>query len=556
MKLESISFRNIGPYGNRIVDIELMDEGGLWLVYGNNGNGKSTLLNMSKALYYGKVDKLKKDEIANRFNKHGWISGRVKSQQGVTYNIERNFSPSSLSVQKDGVDLDIAGISNAQSFIDNEVTMMPYQIYSNVVSLSVNDFKSFLTMRPVDKREIIDRIFSIEVINVMNTLVKNEIKNVKFEAELIEREIMTLQTSIQNYQLRLEEAKKQALKDNSEAIQKLENMRKELLPKYDSVVASYNEMVGKRNSVESIIHKNNEEKSKRLFKIQNINNSLNLYTKGTCPTCNSALTSYEHLSHKESLENELNVLTAEIDVINLNAQKYSELFNRISDAVMKIQGDMGVCQREIQDIDYQLKSLNITPTNINTEYISDMISKDIERINQAQGTKDGRNMEMGYLVYLEKMLGNDGVKQQIIESYLPVLNSEISYTLSELHFPYTVEFDKEFEPKLQHLNIDITPETLSTGEKKKVDLAVLISIIRIMKRKYPHLNMFMLDEVLSSIDQVGITDIISFLQQTAKELHINLFIVNHSTLPLEYFDKRIDINKIDNFSEITIEHLT
>ena len=173
MKLESVSFRNIGPYGNRLVNIDLMDKGGLWLVYGKNGHGKSFLLNVSNALFYGKIGKLSKENIANRFNKCGWISGRVKSTNGVSYTIERGFSPSKLSITKnESEDIDVAGLSNLQNFIDNEITMMPYQMYSNIISLSINDFKSFLTMSPKDKREIIDRVFSIEILNVMHTIAR------------------------------------------------------------------------------------------------------------------------------------------------------------------------------------------------------------------------------------------------------------------------------------------------------------------------------------------------------------------------------------------------
>jgi ABC-type Mn2+/Zn2+ transport system ATPase subunit len=105
------------------------------------------------------------------------------------------------------------------------------------------------------------------------------------------------------------------------------------------------------------------------------------------------------------------------------------------------------------------------------------------------------------------------------------------------------------------LGFQINVETLSTGEKKRVDLAVLISIIRMLKRKYPTLNIFMLDEVLSSIDGDGIYDIIGLLQKTAKELLINIFIINHAPLPVEYFDYSINIEKKDGFSDLEITAL-
>lgn len=40
MKLRKISWKNIGPYGNKLQTIEFPDEGGLWMVVGRNGTGK------------------------------------------------------------------------------------------------------------------------------------------------------------------------------------------------------------------------------------------------------------------------------------------------------------------------------------------------------------------------------------------------------------------------------------------------------------------------------------------------------------------------------------
>jgi ABC-type Mn2+/Zn2+ transport system ATPase subunit len=76
-----------------------------------------------------------------------------------------------------------------------------------------------------------------------------------------------------------------------------------------------------------------------------------------------------------------------------------------------------------------------------------------------------------------------------------------------------------------------------------------------LKRKYPGLNIFMLDEVLSSIDGDGIYDIIGLLQKIAKEMNMNIFVINHSPLPIEQFDFRIEINKNAGFSDLTVEKL-
>ena len=55
MRLRNISWNNIGSFGNAIQSIEFGNVGGLYMVLGRNGVGKSTFLNLPKILYYGKL---------------------------------------------------------------------------------------------------------------------------------------------------------------------------------------------------------------------------------------------------------------------------------------------------------------------------------------------------------------------------------------------------------------------------------------------------------------------------------------------------------------------
>jgi len=161
-----------------------------------------------------------------------------------------------------------------------------------------------------------------------------------------------------------------------------------------------------------------------------------------------------------------------------------------------------------------------------------------------------------YLAILEQLYSDSGIKKRILENYIPTINLEIEYALNELHFPYRLNFTNDFEPELRHLGYEISVDTLSTGEKKRVDIAILISIMRMLKRKYPQLNLFMLDEILSSIDADGRFDFCQILFKLSKELKLNIFIVDHSVLPSEYFTQRIDIFKDNGFSDFTIENFT
>ena len=95
--------------------------------------------------------------------------------------------------------------------------------------------------------------------------------------------------------------------------------------------------------------------------------------------------------------------------------------------------------------------------------------------------------------------------------------------------------------------------TLSTGERKKADFIIIIAIIKILKLRFPQLNLLFLDELLSSVDQDGIHNILKILSGVIKESKINCFVINHTPLPHEIFDKKIQIYRENGFSKFNIE---
>ena len=243
MRIKNISWRNIGPYGNALQTIELPDAGGLWMVTGKNGHGKSFVVNLPKILCYGRLDRFKKDDIANRFNKHGWISGEIQVNPTDTIHIERKLSPTELVVYKNGEDIGKSGINDYQSYIDTEVVGLPYNIFSNIISLSVNDFKSFISMSPNDKRIIIDKLFAMEVINKMSRLVKEDLRKIRTDITLFDREILSLSNAIKTASKELESLRKKINTDNTQQIKAITDKLLEYKPKIEDAYKKLKEYV-------------------------------------------------------------------------------------------------------------------------------------------------------------------------------------------------------------------------------------------------------------------------------------------------------------------------
>lgn len=175
MKIESISFKNIFAYGETMHTINYSDEGQLILLKGESGAGKTAVLSLPCLMLYGRIEKTPKNSIANRVNKNGFIRGEL-SVGSHKYVIERGFLPNTLKVFKDGVDIENIGIKDAQAYIDSEIIDIPQITFNNMISISMKKFKSFLTMSPADRKQIIDRIFDLEIVNIMYESAKKDIR--------------------------------------------------------------------------------------------------------------------------------------------------------------------------------------------------------------------------------------------------------------------------------------------------------------------------------------------------------------------------------------------
>ena len=170
-------------------------------------------------------------------------------------------------------------------------------------------------------------------------------------------------------------------------------------------------------------------------------------------------------------------------------------------------------------------------------------------------SKDTLNADYNFMEIVENILGEDGVKNLAVKTILPGLNTNIAAMTQTMHLQFHIRFDEKFNCIINHLGEDINPMTLSTGERKKADFIVIIAIIKILKLRFPQLNLLFLDELLSSVDHDGVYNILKILNQVIKEHEINTFVINHSVLPHEIFDKKIEIYRENGFSKFTIENI-
>lgn len=559
MKIVKLQWRNIFSYGDDITEIEFSDEGKLWQLSGKSGSGKSSLLSIPKLLLFGKTEggdgkPVDMADVSNWLNKKGWICGTIVKNND-TYVIERTFSPSSLTITKNGEPLEKAGVKNMQGIIDTEILdNMPYNIFANVMSLSLNNFKSFISMSPADKRLIIDKIFSLEIINKVYELVRKDMKDLGNSINISNSQIYSLDQTIKTSQYELDNLNNRESTDNVK--DKLDEIQKKLVKVddlyqqqntlYKQLYNTYNDTYKIDQQIVTAINSEN-------FEIGNINKKINLFNQDKCPTCGTSFASDEFKNIKDDL---LRQLKERQDTLSSYTKKHNELIEQFN----TINSQMQEVQVNIQKINDKKNELTKEYTRIEASSSISQESVAIQNIiNQTNKTKSDleksiveANEKMKMLEIIETMYSADGIKQTMMNNYIPTLNEEIADTLNFLGFPYSLEFDNNFDPHMQYLGRSIKPKSLSIGEHKKVDLTVLCSLLKMIKRKYPQINLVCLDETVSSLDYESSTEIIKYLKEISKEMNLNIFIVSHTMLDENLFDEHILVEKNAEYSVLTI----
>jgi DNA repair exonuclease SbcCD ATPase subunit len=557
MQIISIEFRNFASYGNALQRLDFEEKNShLYLVLGGNGFGKSTIANVIIFGLYGQVENINLPDLPNRINKNLWV--RIKLRCGDrTVVIERGIAPKLFRAEVNGVSLDQAGKTNVQEYLETEVFEMPYNVFKNVIILSINDFKSFLTMTPKDKRSIIDKLFGFSVINDMLERVKNERKVLKEDLTKVQGELDTIKNSIDVTVAKLNELEETSNVENKKKIKELKESLVKLNEDHVKLTEAKEKLLNEYNEYDATINKLTTKYNNKNIALVNAKKKLKLYENDTCPECCKKLDTDFDKARKEEYTNTVTDVPLELEAINsqvadikkksvANRDKQNAVISRISSLSTTMQSIKG----ELVKISNATKNGAGEFTHLK-QLVDDFKNK---QVTSAQQHSD-MNGNDHFLSLLEEMLGDDGVKNMAVKTILPGLNATIAQMVSEMHLSFHIRFDDKFNCIVNHLGEDINPSTLSTGERKKADFIVVIALIKLLKLRFPQLNILFLDEIFSSVDHDGVYGILKILSSVIKEHKLNTFVINHTVLPQEIFDKKIEIYKDNGFSKFTIDNI-
>ena len=566
IQFRSIRWRNFISTGNVFTEVRL-DQNQSTLIIGENGAGKSTILDALTFALYGKPFRnINKGQLINSINQKNLevvVEFTIGSKQ---YVVRRGIKPSVFEIFCDGQLLNQnAEAREYQEMFEKNILKLNSKSFNQIVILGSASFTPFMQLPAAHRREIIEDLLDIQIFSKMNTLLKDRVASNKEKIVDAQYTIQSLNDKIKLHQEHLDQ-----LKQNNDLLveqknQQIKTLQEQLQALNDTLAGlQTDQQEQETKSVANLKITKKLEKYKALRsqiedKIKRVEHDIQFFhDNDNCPTCKQQIdTSFKTQTTEEKrqclteIETGLEKLDLEIETTNKLldndvADNLAQTKTKISNTRVEIkikQSLVGQINAEISTLSVKTDQIVGGEQNV-TQMQTDLQKKQTE-LQHAQGYKQ-------LLDVAGMMLKDTGIKTKIIKQYIPVMNKLINKYLAAMDFFVNFEINESFEETIKsRFRDEFTYASFSEGEKMRIDLALLFTWRSIAKlRNSVSTNLLVMDEVFdSSLDSAGTEEFLKILSNLTKDT--NTFIISHKGDQLiDKFVNIIKFEKHNNFSRI------
>ena len=563
---KSVRFKNMLSTGNAYTEISL-DKNKSTLIVGENGAGKSTMLDAISFALYGKAFRnINKKQLLNSINQKDLLVELAFNIGSKQYLIKRGIKPNIFEIWCDGALLNQdAAARDYQTYLEENILKLNYKSFGQVVVLGSSTFVPFMQLKASERRAVIEDLLDIQIFTVMNTLLKERVSTNKEEIQEIKYQIDLLQNRIEtskehNESIReLKEGEVQKLKDKMKEQIALIEEEQSAVDALMQEIAGLVDSVSDKASVKKRLQELDKIDAQLVTKRNKLIKDIQFYENhDNCPTCRQGI---EHEFKEETVTES----TGKIEEIKA-AQ--GDLRNRLDSVTSRL--------LEIDEVEDNISAKNLEMSEHNANYKMAMnVCKSIKKeLTEAEEQVEAIDMsaisqlEEDLVTYHNKqnilfedkemlglvasMLKDGGIKTRIIKQYVPVMNKLINKYLAAMDFFVQFELDENFNETIKSRFRDVfSYASFSEGEKLRIDLALLFTWRSISRlRNSVSTNLLIMDEIMdSSLDNAGTEEFLKIINEITADS--NVFIISHKGDQLyEKFDNVIRFEKVKNFSRM------
>lgn len=578
-QLKNIKFKNLFSYEEMQYEFrnntctlivgENRDNGG------NNGAGKSTIFEaISLALTNKSLRDLKKESFINRDSENCWIkleliNDVLKNTLSITRQFFRGNKPARVEVVENGeVDSTLVSVDEANKRILELIGISRDDLLRYFIISQDNKY-TFFTAGDVEKKEVLNRITSADMINpILEKLSFDKKRNDNLKSDLNDSIV-----SISSKKSTLEEQLQELLEeDNSEEIAELQRKIKTISLKKEECLENQKIVKSNINSLKKKIQGivipdisdlRNEKKKLRnkideLEDIRSENNRINRIAKSdldsstVCPECGAkflkdselkmSLEETEDVLQSVSKENKkidkkIDELRSKIKTIDTGineANEFQEEKDSLESKAKKLNIKLQSLQDDISSYDDRITKYNLTIKELkeqkkNTTTINSIkskikdCSKQLEEVmNKMVKVDEELEMINHWIYYMGKsgfmtFVANRAVSvlEGTVNSFLRKFKSDLSVNING----FKILRDGSVREKIEVFALEngMNAEAFmskSGGERGRINLAGVLAIQHLinLSSNGKGINILMLDESFAGIDSEGQESIIRILE--------------------------------------------
>ena len=172
-----VRWKNFLSTGNTFTEI-LLDKNPSTLVVGENGAGKSTILDALCFVLFNKpFRQISKSQLLNSINLRDAVVEIEFETQNKYIKIVRGMKPNLFEIYVDDIMINQnANAKDYQKHLEQQILKFNYRSFTQVVILGSSTFVPFMQLNSKARREVVEDILDIKIFSLMNLVLKTKVR--------------------------------------------------------------------------------------------------------------------------------------------------------------------------------------------------------------------------------------------------------------------------------------------------------------------------------------------------------------------------------------------
>ena len=566
---EKLRYKNFLSTGDQFTELDFTTAS-TTLIVGNNGAGKSTMLDALTFSLFGKSYRgVNKPQLINSVNEKGCLVEIEFKIGNVNWKVARGIKPSIFQIYKDGELLNSdAAAKDQQVWFESVVLKMNYKSFTQIVILGSSNFVPFMQLPAASRREVIEDLLDIKIFSSMNLVLKNRVKTVRDEIKTLELKKESLEDKVVMQRDFIEEIERLADTDMNSKRDQIKSLTETQDTLLKNALENENQLLDKQKELEKYsgasakLRKLGNLKGKISQKVNTITQEHKFFTDNTvCPTCNQDIEENFRINRIEDAQNKAKELRSgfiQLEEAIKEEEERERHFSTVSKEVTNLTHEISQIntkisgyQRQVRDLEQEIQTVATRLAERNSEH--EKLESLEEQFRIASEETESKKDQLTNFNFVYDLLKDGGVKTQIIKKYLPLINSQVNKYLQMMEFFINFCLDEEFNESIQSpIQEDFSYSSFSEGEKMRIDLALLFTWREIAKIKNSlNCNLIIFDETFdSSLDGFGTDEFMKIIRFVIKDA--NTFVISHKEGMRDKFLNVLKFEKQKGFSRLVV----